>query len=186
MGMARGERHGDRGRNAVRGEPVAALATLAASAFVEHGDALRAHLVRSLRDAAAADDLVQESFVRLLTEVAAGRPPLHPRGWLFRVAANLAASRARHLQVAVRRAPELVAHQLEPSPEEVLLDREAARSLGDRLDELPLHARTALVLWAHGFSSAEIADRIGRSELATRSLLCRNRRRLRLATTPAA
>ena len=186
MGMAGGEIDGDRGSSAARGEPVAALATLASTAFTDHAGELRAHLLRSVRDPAAADDLVQEAFVRLLTETAAGRTPLHPRAWLFRVAMNLAASRARHHSVTVRRAPELVRHDVVPSPEEMLLEREGARSLGDRLDGLPEHVRAALILSAHGYSGAEIARRIGRSELATRSLISRHRRRLRRAGRSAA
>lgn len=186
MGMARAENHGDRGSSAARGEPVAALAALVSNAFADHAAELRAHLVRSVRDAAAADDLVQEAFVRLLTESAAGRSPLHPRAWLFRVAGNLAASRARRHSVAVRRAPELVRRDVVPSPEDLLLEREGAQSLGSRLAGVPDHVRTALLLAAEGYSGAEIAERIGRSELATRSLLSRHRRRLRRATTPAA
>lgn len=186
MGMARGETDGDRGSHADRGEPVAALANLASAAYVQHGAALRAYLVRSVRDPAAADDLVQEAFIRLLTESAAGRSPLHVRAWLFKVATNLAVSRARRQVVATRRASELLPHGVAPSPEEMLLDREAVRAVGDQLQGLPPHVRTALLLAAHGFSGAEIAQRIGRSELATRSLLSRHRRRLRLPTTPAA
>lgn len=184
--MAGGENDGDRGSAAARGEPVAAQATLVSTAFADHAAALRSHLVRSVRDPAAADDLVQEAFVRLLTESAAGRPPLHPRAWLFRVAGNLAASRARRSSVAARRAADLVSRGVVPSPEEVLLEREEARSLSGRLAGLPDDVRTALLLSAHGYSGAEIARRIGRTELATRSLLCRHRRRLRRATTPAA
>lgn len=185
--MVAGEDDGDRGsRPAARGEPVAALASLVSTAFAEHAGELRAYLVRSIRDPAAADDLVQEAFVRLLSETAAGRPPLHARAWLFRVATNLAASRARRHMVAARRAPELVRREVVPSPEEVLIEREGARSLGNRLAALPPHVRAALVLSAHGFSGAEIARYIGRSELATRSLICRQRRRLRSATVPAA
>ncbi|MBW3613648.1 MAG: RNA polymerase sigma factor [Chloroflexi bacterium] len=187
MGMARGESDGDRGSPAARGEPVAALATSVSVAFAEHAAELRAHLVRSVRDPAAADDLVQESFVRLLTETLAGRPPLHPRGWLFRVATNLTVSRARRHSVASRHAADLLrGDTVVPSPEDVVLEREGARSLDDRLADLPAHVRTALVLAAHGYSGAEIARRIGRSELATRSLLCRQRRRLRTTTMPAA
>lgn len=185
MGMARGETDGDRGRSPARGEPVAGLATLATH-YHDHAGALRAHLLRSVGDPATADDLVQEAFVRLLTETAAGRTPLHPRPWLFRVAANLAASRARRHSVAARRAPELVRRDVVPSPEEVFLEREGTRRLDDRLSGLAPHARAALVLAAHGYSMAEIARHIGRSELGTRSLLCRQRRRLRTATTPAA
>lgn len=179
--MARGETSGDRGASGVRGEPVAAVATLTSTAYAEHGDALRTYLAAYTRDSAAAADLVQETFVRLLTECAAGRMPTHPRAWLFRVARNLAASRARQREVATRRASELLPSGVAPSPEEELLDREAARMLSGRIAHLPEHVRTALILSALGYSGDEIGRRIGRTALATRSLLCRHRSRLRSA-----
>jgi DNA-directed RNA polymerase specialized sigma24 family protein len=49
----------------------------------------------------------------------------------------------------------------------------------DALAGLTPDARTALMLAAHGFTGHEIAEAIGRSDLATRSLLCRARLRLR-------
>jgi RNA polymerase sigma-70 factor (ECF subfamily) len=177
--MAGGTRTVTGASGGARGEPVGGGA-ISASAFEEHGAALRAFLVGSTRDRAAAEDLVQETFLRLLTETAAGRHPAHLRAWLFRVAANLARSRARRQGVATRRAPELVRRDVAPSPEDELLDREAALALASRMALLPEPVRVALVLSAHGFTGAEIGRRIGRSELATRSLLCRHRGRLRL------
>ena len=47
------------------------------------------------------------------------------------------------------------------------------------LADLDPVARTALLLAAEGFSGAEIAAAIGRSESATRTLLCRTRLRVR-------
>jgi RNA polymerase sigma-70 factor (ECF subfamily) len=185
MGMARGETLGDRGAGGARGEPVAEQAISAHGAYEEHADALRAFLFATVRDASEAEDLLHEAFLRLLTETAGGSAPDHPRAWLFRVAMKLAASRARRRGVAARRAPELVQHDVAPSPEEQLLAREAAHAVHLRLAGLPDHARVALLLAAHGFSGAEIARRIGRSELATRSLLCRHRGRLR-STSPEA
>jgi len=179
MGKARGETSGDRGAGGARGEPVAAVASPASSAYDEHGESLRRFLARHTRDAAAAEDLAHEAFVRLLTESAAGRPPTHVRAWLYRVGLNLAASGARHRGVAMRRAGDLVSRDTAPSPEELLMEREASRSLAELLDGLPRDARTALLLTAHGYSGAEIAQRIGRSQLATRSLICRQRIRLR-------
>lgn len=189
MGMARGETSGDRSTRCARGEPVAAVAISAltaapvaasvAAAYGAHGDDLRRYLARFGGDVAAAEDIVHEAFVRLLTETAAGRAPVHVRAWLFRVAVNAATSRARRQGVASRRAAELVRREMAPSPEEELLEREAAADLTDRLTIFPADVRAALVLAAHGFSGAEIAQRIGRSELATRSLLCRSRGRLR-------
>ena len=183
MGMAVGEASGDRGVGTARGEPVGALAT-PSDAYAEHADALRAYLASVTRDAAAAEDLLHETFVRLLTETAAGRAPLHVRSWLFRVGANLATSRARRNSVAVRRAPDLVRREVAPSPEQELLDREAAHLLAGQIAHLPDHVRAAL-LAAHGYSGPEIARRIGRSELATRSLICRHRSRLRSSVIAA-
>ena len=184
MGMARRE-NGDRGVEHARGEPVASLAILASTAYADHADALRGYLSGFTRDRAAAEDLLHETFIRLLTELSAGRTPEHMRAWLFRVAANLAASRARHQGVVLRRSTELVHREVAPSPEEELVERESATLLTGKLAHLPEHVRVALVLSAHGFTGAEIARRIGRSELATRSLLCRHRARLRASLVAA-
>jgi RNA polymerase sigma-70 factor (ECF subfamily) len=181
MGMARGETSGDRGTHRARGEPVAALANSTATAYDEHSEALRRYVARYSGEDAAAEDLVHEAFVRLIAESAAGRRPVHVRAWLFRVAVNLATSRARRQGVASRRAPELARREAAPSAEDELLERELTLDLNGRLAGLPQDARTALVLAAHGYSRAEIARRIGRSELATRSMLCRTRSRLRAA-----
>jgi RNA polymerase sigma-70 factor (ECF subfamily) len=179
MGMAREETRGDRGEHRAQGDPVAAVATTPAGVYHEHAAMLRAFLTRLTGDAATSEDLAHEAFVRLLVETGEGRPPVHVRAWLFRVASNLAASRGRHHGVVSRRAPELVPRGVVPSPEDELLDREAARALHGRIAHLPADVRTALLLTADGYSGAEIARRIGRSELATRSLLCRYRGRLR-------
>lgn len=181
MGMARGETSGGRGASAARGEPVAAVAIPAWAAYDEHGEALRQFLLRHTRDRAAAEDLAHEAFIRLLTETAAGRAPVHVRAWLFRVGLNLATSRGRRIGVAARRASELLSRDLVPSPEDELLDREASGLLTAMLAGLPDHVRVALLLSAQGYSGAEIARRIGRTELATRSLICRHRSRLRAA-----
>ena len=179
MGLARGETSGGRGAGSARGEPVAAVAITPAAVYAQHVEGLRAYLTRLTRDVATAEDLAHEAFVRLLAETADGRPPIHVRAWLFRVATNLAASGGRRRGVANRRAPELVPRGVVPSPEDELLDREAASALHGSIAHLPDHVRAALLLTAQGYSGAEVARRIGRSQLATRSLLCRYRGRLR-------
>src|SRR5689334_284412 len=59
-------------------------------------------LVRTVRDPEAAADLLADLFTRLLLEERRGQWPDRPRGWLYRVATNLAMSRGRHLQVVAR------------------------------------------------------------------------------------
>src|SRR5688500_19709847 len=75
----------------------AAVGTHAAvsMAYRDHHAALFAFLRRATRDEAAAEDLLQETFIRLLTVVREGRPPEQVRAWLYRVASNLVISRGR-------------------------------------------------------------------------------------------
>ena len=84
-----------------------------------------------------------------------------------------------------RTAHELIRREVVPSPEDELIEREAAGAIIGRLAQLPGDARAALLLSAHGYSGAEIALHIGRSELATRSLICRHRSRLRSSLAAA-
>jgi RNA polymerase sigma-70 factor, ECF subfamily len=150
------------------------------AAYTAHGAALRRHLLRLTRDDSVAEDLAQEAFIRLLSEVRSGRPPVDTARWLRRVATNLAISRSRRLQAADRwRQRHLTDGSAGPSPEDAVLDREQRRELAERLSSLPSDARTALMLAAHGFTGSEIGVEIGRTALATRSLLCRARTLIR-------
>jgi RNA polymerase sigma factor (sigma-70 family) len=152
-------------------------------AFESYHAELYNFLRRSTRDEAAAEDLLQEAYLRLTREVDAGRTPEHVRGWLYRVASNLAISRGRRRTTALewlgRYGRQAVGDDA-PSPEAGLLARERTSALDAALATLPAEARTALLLSADGFSGEEIAAAIGRSHAATRTLLSRSRVRVRL------
>jgi len=154
-------------------------ANLIETAYAVHAGPLLRKLTASTRDAAVAEDLTQEAFVRLLMEVQRGRTPDDIGAWLHRVAQNLAMSRGRRLSVAMRRSGELVSRDLAPSPEQEAVAAEQHSSLRVALAELPAAERDALVLAAHGYRGSEIAASIGRSDGATRTLLCRARSKLR-------
>lgn len=144
----------------------------------------RAGLVRRLtvmtRDAQVAEDLAQDAFLRLAREVDAGRAPDDVAAWLFRVAANLAASRGRRLTVAARHADALEQPgQIGPGPERHALDGERRAALHEALATLPDTDRRALLLAASGVRGPEIAARIARTEGATRTLLYRARLQVR-------
>jgi len=135
-------------------------------------------LVRSTRDAGAAEDLLQETFLRFTTEVRRGRVPDNVRAWLFRVASNLAISRGRRLSTAVRwltRYGVAEATSTAASPEAGVLDRERNGAMERALGRLPIDARLALVMSGAGFSGRAIAEAIGRSDVATRTLMSRAR-----------
>jgi RNA polymerase sigma factor (sigma-70 family) len=148
-------------------------------AYEEHKGELFAFLVSVTRDGESAADLLQEAFVRLLREGDVRQAPLDARAWLFRVAGNLAVSAARRRLTIRRWAPWLAARDAEASPEQEYLRREDADRVHAALANLRADDRVGLLMAAHGCATAEIAHALGRSELATRSLLCRARIKLR-------
>ena len=159
------------------------------SAYLTHGSALLRYLTSITRDPAAGEDLTQDAFERLTREVRAGRVPDDLGGWLHRVGHNLAMSRGRRISVADRRRSELVEPDWTPSPESLTVAGEDQRAVTAVLEGLGQIDRQALVLAAHGYRGAEIARSIGRSEVATRTLMCRARARVRslmLASQPSA
>ncbi len=153
--------------------------TLVETAFRTHAPALRGRLIGITRDPAAADDLVSECFVRLTAEIDAGRAPLDPGAWLFRVGRNLAISRARRTAVATKAMPGLLDRGVAASPEEAVLERERDELLYDALATLGGDDRRIVVLAAQGYRPEEIAPMIGCTGAATRTRLCRARGRLR-------
>ena len=130
-------------------------------------------------DDEAAEDVLQEAFVRLIREVAAGRPPANAHAWLFRVATNLVVSQARRARTAERHLADLGGERLVESPESHVLLTERDEALRSALTALPVDGRVALLLAAQGFSGREIAGTLGRSEGAARTLLCRTRAKIR-------
>lgn len=160
-------------------EPAARTGEFVATIYDAHQRELFSFALRSCRDRNVAEDLVHESFVRLIVEVEAGREPANARAWLYRVIANLAVSRGRRATVAQRQLGELVDRGTQPGPEPLFLENERRSDLEAILAELGTDARTALLMAANGFSGIEIAEAIGRSANATRSMMCRARLQLR-------
>jgi RNA polymerase sigma-70 factor (ECF subfamily) len=149
------------------------------SAFHVHRAPLERYLTGLIRDPDAAQDIVQEAFLRLAREVQSGRSPGNVGAWLHRVATNLARSRGRHLQVVDRRAGQLQPPALPDAPEQETIRAELHSTVAQLLAGLSSAEREALVLAAQGFNRSEIATRVGRTPGATRTLLCRSRAKLR-------
>jgi RNA polymerase sigma-70 factor (ECF subfamily) len=149
------------------------------TAYLTHSVPLRRYLTSVTRDLAAAEDLAQDAFERLTREVREGRVPDDLGGWLHRVGHNLAMSRGRRISVADRRRSELVVSDWAPSPESMTVAGEDQQAVCAVLDGLGRVDRQALILASHGYRGAEIARSIGRSEIATRTLLCRARAKVR-------
>jgi RNA polymerase sigma-70 factor (ECF subfamily) len=160
-------------------DPAPRPSDLVAATYDAHQRELFSFALRTSRDPEVAEDLVHESFLRLIVEVEAGREPTNVRAWLYRVIANLAVSRARRAAVAQKQLGELLDRRTEGGPEPQFLEQERRTDLDVVLAELGADARTALLMAANGFSGIEIAEAIGRSANATRSMMCRARLQLR-------
>jgi RNA polymerase sigma-70 factor, ECF subfamily len=151
--------------------------------YREHSAAIYGMALRSTRDPEAAADVTQEVFIRLFTEARAGRRPDNARAWLYRASANLVVSRARRATVAHRYAPLLLRRDTPAEPETISIEREENAAIARAIATLPALERIALVMAAQGASGSEIADHLGRSHGATRTMMSRARRRVRAVMT---
>jgi len=158
----------------------AARSDLIQGAFAEHAGKLTGFAYAMTRDRDSADDLVQESFLRLVKEIAAGRTPDNIAAWLFRVCSNLALSRGRRATIAQRFLNRSKAPVDEQPADVETIRRETSAVLLAGLATVPTDARAALLMAAEGFSGREIATAIGRSEMATRTMMFRAREKLRV------
>lgn len=137
------------------------------------------------RDAAAADDLAQEAFVRAFLHLKAydSARPFYP--WLSTIAVRLAQNwLVRHSRHVRREGDALPDESDVPAAGadalEGLLTDERDRQLWRAVAALPSGERTAVLLhYRQGLSVAEAADAVGVSEGTIKTLLFRARRRLR-------
>jgi len=79
---------------------------------------IQRHLSRITHDDAAAQDLVQEVFLRVWTRTAQWDGRGSFKAWLYRIATNLALN---HLRTVRRRREEPLAHESDPDPDEGVL-----------------------------------------------------------------
>lgn len=164
-------------------ENVVDIVTAAYDAFER---ALYAFALGITHSGTAAEDLVQESFLRLIREVQAGRAPDNVKAWLYRVCSNLAMSRGRRATVATRYLPFLASRDVGETPEARHLRLELGTELTAALADLSHDERTGLLLSAGGFHGPEIAEIIGRSHAATRTMLSRARLKVQTRLTAEA
>lgn len=149
------------------------------AAFDAHAGHLKAFALAAVRDDDAADDLVQETFLRYIRLVREHGAPDNIGGWLHRVCANLIVSRGRRQGVAARSRLRLVDQEVGVSAEDHVVRADEASRLRAGLAQLPQDARVALLMAAAGFSTPEIGEAIGRTAIATSTYICRARIRLR-------
>ena len=112
---------------------VSTLGSIVEAAFDAHAPQLKAFALAAVRDDDAADDLVQETFIRFVKQVRSNSVPDNVGGWLHRVCANLITSQGRRRSVANRNKPLLVDRTVGVSAEDRVI----------RMDEAAQHPRGA-------------------------------------------
>jgi RNA polymerase sigma factor (sigma-70 family) len=156
-----------------------AIEAAISAAYLEHRKAVLGYTLRMTRDAEVAEDIVHEAYLRLVSVARTGVMPDNVAGWLHRVARNLVIDWARRSR-RTWTSPGPSAHETDDGPEEIVLDLERDSELHQALAHLPSDARRALLLSGAGYPSTDIAAMIGRSNGATRTLLCRARQQARV------
>jgi len=158
-----------------------------------HRDRVYRLAFRYLGDASAADDLAQESFLRVYRAKRSWRPEAKFSTWLYRVTANACLNeiRARRVRRGVETtapaaaggsAPAEPADPAAPDPAGEALRAETAGFVREAVAALDDDQRTAVLLSKYeGLSYRELADAMQRSVPAVKSLLVRARANLRRA-----
>ena len=147
----------------------------------EHSSLLYRVALSLVRNPAEAEDVVQDTFLRVLQRPRRLADILEVRPWLVRIAWNLALDRRRRIrpdQIDDTFAAALVSATL-PADQALAEARRTAQVLS-AIERLPAKEREALLLSAFDeLSTAEIATVLGKTESGVRSLLFRARTRLR-------
>ncbi len=123
-----------------------------------------------------AEDVIQETFLRLHTHLRDGGRAENLRGWSFRVSHNLAVD----LQKTRRFGGDVVLEKADPgpNPEEQLLDRERRHRFQAALGTLSPQQQHCLYLRTEGFGYREIGEILGISVSTVAEMLRRAIRKL--------
>jgi RNA polymerase sigma-70 factor (ECF subfamily) len=145
-----------------------------ATLFRERFTRLYRYLKRVSGDSALADDVAQESFVRLH---ARGTMPSDPAAWLVAVANNLVRdehrSDKRHRRLLELWVGPAEASRRTPPSDARVLAQEREAAVRKALEVLPLRDQRLLILRHEGFSYREIAEALGVAPSSVGTLLAR-------------
>jgi RNA polymerase sigma-70 factor (ECF subfamily) len=149
---------------------------------------IKAVIARLVFNASEADELAQETFVRVWQQREKFRGGAEFRPWIFAIAINLARNRLRWW----RRRPTVELHAWSESPgledgkqetgKSALERAERAAAVRDAIAALPTELREAIVLFEYEqMSHAEIAAIVGATPKAIETRIYRAREKLRVA-----
>jgi RNA polymerase sigma factor (sigma-70 family) len=142
-----------------------------------HEPALRAWLSRRRLVGLDVDDIIQETYSRLMT--AESVQHVHDaRSYTFQVAGSVAIDHLRRMKVVpISSVPDLEYLEVvseEPSPERQVIDRDELHRLAGMIARLPARVREVFTLRrVYGLSQREVAEKLGISESTTEKHMAR-------------
>lgn len=144
---------------------------LAADALDTYGNAILRCAYSYLHNMADAEEILQDTLLKLLAAAPAFESEAHKKAWLLRVAANLSKNRIDYN--ALRASDELDETLAAEGREDLSFVWEAVKSL-------PVQFREVIHLhYYEGYSTEEIAKILGRNPATVRSDLRRGREKLK-------
>ncbi len=144
---------------------------MATDALDTYGNAILRCAYSYLHNMADAEEILQETLIKLLTAAPSFESETHKKAWLLRVAANLSKNRIEYN--ALRVSDELDENLAEEGREDLSFVWDAVKSL-------PVQFREVIHLhYYEGYSTAEIAKLLGRNPATVRSDLHRAREKLK-------
>jgi RNA polymerase sigma-70 factor, ECF subfamily len=126
-----------------------------------------------------AQELAQDSFLKLYRKLSKGEPVENPRAWVYRVAHNDAVRYHRREPVFDEIGANILLPGEGPDPERALLDRQRRAALAAAIRGLSPRQRNCLHLRVQGMQYREIAGTIGISASAVGEFLRRAVARLK-------
>jgi RNA polymerase sigma-70 factor (ECF subfamily) len=148
----------------------------------EHGDRLLRAAYCLCRDAALAQDLVQETFCRVIPVLPRYRRECLLYTWLYSVMRNLFFSQRRRQRLFLRFLQTATAAPATPNPGGIAEAEEKSGLLDQAMERLPARHREILAMrFADGMKVAEIAAALGLPAGTVKSRLHNALRRLRRA-----
>jgi RNA polymerase sigma-70 factor, ECF subfamily len=156
-------------------------ATLVSELFEQHRSAVFAYIRRLTADAGVAEELTQETFLRVFQARARLAQVANLRAWVFRVATNTTFSALRRHKIYLWlpwEAADRMATRSQDVAERVGLEDAIEKALAG----LAPRYRAPLLLFSHyGFSVAETAEILGISEGAVKTRVYRAKEMFRQA-----
>lgn len=145
----------------------------------EFSDALRRFILKRVKDEDAAEDILQEAFIKIHENIGNVKSDKSLRAWLYQITRNSIIDYYRNRKLTVE-FPET----LEPVSDEPEADSDAAQDLAPcvraLMDRLPERYRQSLVLTEFdGLTQKEMGDKLGLSVSGAKSRVQRAREKMK-------